>query len=110
MKNILTILIIAIAFSSIAQTIPEYTTIDKLATINIGMTENEVTTILGIPPYDVYHDVSNNCKVLVWHYRHKHHTIPSSQEDMKSSLKDGRVTYVKTDKVYFNFWTYFNWT
>ena len=104
MKNIITLLIIAFAFSSTAQeSIPEYTTIDKLYKVSPGMTEDEITSILGIPPYDVYHDVANNCKVLVWHYRHKHHAIPSQQQNTKASLGGGKTTYINAEKVYMTF-------
>ncbi|MBC8266015.1 MAG: hypothetical protein H8E84_03525 [Flavobacteriales bacterium] len=104
MKNIITLIIVAFAFTAIAQeSIPEYTTIDKLYKISPGMTEKEVTEIIGIPPYDLYHDVANNCKVLVWYYRHKQHSIPSSHEDTRESLNGGKVTYVNTEKVYMTF-------
>lgn len=104
MKNIITLIIVAFAFTAIAQeSIPEYTTIDKLYKVSPGMTETEVTSILGIPPYDVYHDVANNCKVLVWYYRHKQHAIPSSQEDTRASLAGGTTIYVNTEKIYMTF-------
>ncbi|MDC3306074.1 hypothetical protein OAV36_04030 [Flavobacteriales bacterium] len=104
MKNIITVIIVAFAFSAIAQeSIPEYTTIDKLYKVSPGMTEDEVTALIGIPPYDIYHDVANNCKVLVWHYRHKQHSIPSSQEHTRASLDGGKITYVNTEKVYMTF-------
>ena len=104
MKNIITLMIVAFAFTAIAQeSIPEYTTTDKLYKVSPGMTEKEVTSIVGIPPYDIYHDVANNCKVLVWHYRHKQHSIPSSQEDTRASLAGGKITYVNTEKVYMTF-------
>ena len=104
MKNIITLLIVAFAYTAIAQeSIPEYTTIDKLYKVSPGMTEAQVTSILGISPYDVYHDVANNCKVLVWHYRHKHHAIPSQQEDTRASLGGGKTTYINTEKVYMTF-------
>jgi hypothetical protein len=104
MKNIITLIIVAFSFTAVAQeSIPEYTTIDKLYKVTPGMTEKEVTLIVGIPPYDVYHDVANNCKVLVWYYRHKQHTIPSSKEDTRESLSGGGVTYVNTEKVYMTF-------
>jgi hypothetical protein len=104
MKNIITIIIVALAFSALAQeSIPEYTTIDKLYKVSPGMTEDEVTALVGIPPYDIYHDVANNCKVLVWHYRHKQHSIPSSQEHTRASLAGGKITYVNTEKVYMTF-------
>ena len=104
MKNIITLMIVAFAFTAIAQeSIPEYTTTDKLYKVSPGMTEKEVTSIVGIPPYDIYHDVANNCKVLVWHYRHKQHSIPSSQEHTRESLAGGKITYVNTEKVYMTF-------
>ena len=105
MKNIITLFfVVALYFNANAQgTEPQYTTIDKLSNVNIGMTEGQVTNILGISPYDVYHDVANNCKVLVWHYKHKHHIIPSSQENTKASLSGGKTSYVNSNKVYMNF-------
>jgi hypothetical protein len=104
MKNIITLMVVAFAFTAIAQeSIPEYTTTDKLYKVSPGMTEKEVTSIVGIPPYDIYHDVANNCKVLVWYYRHKQHSIPSSQEHTKESLAGGKITYVNTEKVYMTF-------
>ena len=104
MKNIITLIILAFAFTAIAQeSIPEYTTIDKLYKVSPGMTEKEVTSIVGIPPYDIYHDVANNCKVLVWNYRHKQHAIPSSHEDTRESLSGGKTTYINTEKVYMTF-------
>ena len=104
MKNIITLIIVGFAFSAFAQkSIPEYTTVDKLYKVSPGMTEEKVTSILGIPPYDIYHDVENNCKVLVWYYRHKQHTIPSSQEDTEASLSGGKTTYINTEKVYLTF-------
>jgi hypothetical protein len=104
MKNIITLMVVAFAFTAIAQeSIPEYTTTDKLYKVSPGMTEKEVTSIVGIPPYDIYHDVANNCKVLVWYYRHKQHSIPSSQEHTKGSLAGGKITYVNTEKVYMTF-------
>ena len=104
MKNIITLFIIAFAFTLTAQeSIPEYTTIDKLYKVSPGMTENQVTNILGIPPYDVYHDVANNCKVLVWYYRHKHHAIPSQQQNTIASLAGGKTTYINAEKVYMTF-------
>lgn len=104
MKNIITLIIVAFAFNAIAQeSIPEYTTIDKLYKVSPGMTESEVTAIVGIPPYDIYHDVANNCKVLVWYYRHKQHAIPSSHENTKESLSGGKTTYINAEKVYMTF-------
>ena len=104
MKNIITLMVVAFAFTAIAQeSIPEYTTTDKLYKVSPGMTEKEVTSIVGISPYDIYHDVANNCKVLVWYYRHKQHSIPSSQEHTKESLAGGKITYVNTEKVYMTF-------
>jgi outer membrane protein assembly factor BamE (lipoprotein component of BamABCDE complex) len=105
MKNIITLFfVVALYFNANAQgTEPQYTTIDKLSNVNIGMTEDQVTNILGISPYDVYHDVANNCKVLVWYYKHKHHIIPSSQENTKASLSGGKTSYVNSNKVYMNF-------
>ena len=82
---------------------PEFTTIDKLAEVNLGMSEEKVTEILGIPPYDVYHDVANNCKVLVWHYKHKGHIISSNNNNKSQSLSSGQTVFFKPNKVYFKF-------
>ena len=105
MKYLLSIIASLIFVTSISAQVyeAEFTTIDKLAKVNLGMSEEEVTEILGISPYDVYHDVANNCKVLVWYYKHKGHIITSKDDDKSPSLSDGQSVFFNPNKVYFKF-------
>ena len=56
-----------------------------------------------MPPYDVFHDVANNCKILVWYYKHKGHIISSKDDDKSPSLSDGQSVFFNPNKVYFKF-------
>ena len=78
-------------------------TIDKLAEIDLGMSEEKVTAVLGVPPYDVFHDVANNCKILVWYYKHKGHIISSKDDDKSPSLSDGQSVFFNLIKFISNF-------
>ena len=105
MKYILSIIASLIFVTSISAQVyePEFTTIDKLAEIDLGMSEEKVTAVLGVPPYDVFHDVANNCKILVWYYKHKGHIISSKDDDKSPSLSDGQSVFFNPNKVYFKF-------
>jgi hypothetical protein len=105
MKYLLSIITPFIFVTSMSAQVyePEFTTIDKLAEINLGMSEEKVTEILGIPPYDVFHDVANKCKVLSWHYKHKGHIISSKDNDKSPSLSDGQTVFFNPNKVFFKF-------
>jgi len=48
---------------------PEYTDVSKLSHLKIGMSIDEVNSILGILPYDLYFNQGNNDIVAIYNYR-----------------------------------------
>src|SRR4051812_43170877 len=48
-----------------------YSTVEKLVKIAPGMAASDVSTTLGIPPYDVFHMSGDGSTVLVYNYKLK---------------------------------------
>lgn len=71
MKKLLLISAIsALIFSACTYWIvPPYTSVEKIAKIQPGMTIDQVNSTLGIPPYDIYHIQSDGSSVLTYNYR-----------------------------------------
>jgi hypothetical protein len=67
-SKLVNILISVVFFTSCIVQSPKYTTLEKVISLQIGMTKAEVEDILGVKPYDlkVYTDTSN---VFIYVYR-----------------------------------------
>jgi hypothetical protein len=50
---------------------PPYSTVEKIVRINPGMTASDVSSVLGIPPYDVYHMAGDGSSVHTYWYKLK---------------------------------------
>jgi hypothetical protein len=50
---------------------PPYSTVEKIVRINPGMTASDVSSTLGIPPYDVYHMAGDGSSVMSYWYKIK---------------------------------------
>jgi hypothetical protein len=48
-----------------------YTNVEKIVKIVPGMGASDVSALLGIPPYDVYHMAGDGSSVLIYHYKLK---------------------------------------
>ncbi len=72
-KFILPVLIFtAILFASCAKRVaPPYSTVEKIGKISPGMTASDVSSTLGIPPYDIYHMAGDGSTVHVYWYKLK---------------------------------------
>ena len=73
-KNLLLSLLVGIAvlFSSCATRIaPPYSTVEKIVKVTPGMSASDVSSTLGIPPYDLYHMSGDGSTVLVYYYKLK---------------------------------------
>lgn len=46
------LIIVVLGLSSCIVKAPKYTTIEKVLTLQLGMTEEQISTALGIPPYN----------------------------------------------------------
>jgi len=114
MKRILQIFLVAVVFSSCSNIIiPYYTTVDKLTSVNPGMTKTKVVETLGIEPYEIFHGLENGCEIHQFKYKHKeisHGTLNSYDNTNKGSARyvdpanvyvyyrDGKVESLVTDE------------
>lgn len=107
MKNILYIITI-IVFSSCGSSEslvvkPEYTTTSSIYSLNVGMTEARVIRELGVDPYDITYNMSENTKILVWNYKRPYHEISRKLKGSKSALTSGSERYQDDLKLYAHF-------
>lgn len=71
MKNLFYLSAIVL-FSSCAKMVaPPYSTVEKIVRITPGMTASQVTTALGIPPFDIYHMSAAGSTVHIYNYKLK---------------------------------------
>lgn len=92
MKYILYISIIVALSSCSSESLvvkPEYTTTESIYALNVGMSESQVIKKLGISPYDIKYNLSDNTKVLIWKYKRPYHEINRKSKGNKSSLSSG---------------------
>ena len=83
---------------------PPYAKVEKVMTLSLGMTKEEVSKVLDIPPYDFKSLDSNGTSILIYKYRVTNRkTLPffvAPKNGMKISGKyvDLFVTYSKEGK------------
>jgi len=68
MKKYLILLFIVLGFSSCFVQSPKYAAIEQVLTLKTGMSKEEVSTVLGIPPYD-FKSVTDTSYQLIYKYR-----------------------------------------
>ena len=61
------------------------------------MSVSDVISKLGVDPYDITYNLTNNTKTLVWNYKSPHREIKKKKND-KSSLTSGSERFVKDFK------------
>ncbi len=68
MKNLLILLFVLVSFPSCIIQAPKYTMVEQVLTLKEGMSKEEVSNVLGIPPYD-FKSASDSGLVLIYKYR-----------------------------------------
>ncbi|MDE3255816.1 MAG: hypothetical protein KGN97_07540 [Bacteroidota bacterium] len=79
---------------------PKYTTVDQIYNLNIGMTMDEVSTTLGIKPYDIYTSFENGYKVLIYNYKHKYMNVDSIDQHNLENIKRSDAYYIEPNRLY----------
>ncbi len=106
--------IIILATSCAKRIAVPYSTVEKIVKIAPGMTSSDVSSTLGIPPYDVYHMAGDGSTLLVYNYKLKQRKntgcgIPERMGfadpyySKEENLAVGSSYYVKESKVYILF-------
>ena len=105
MKNkLLKIAILILVFTSCIVQSPKYTTIDKVMTLQLGMTKTQVEESLGLQPYDLKANTTGT-NVFVYVYRiTDRKTVSFYTNELNGKKSIGKyvqlfVTYSKDDKV-----------
>ena len=68
MKNFLIVLFFSFTFGSCIVHAPKYTGVEQVLSLKIGMTKEEVSKTLGIPPYDLKSE-GDSQTVYIYKYR-----------------------------------------
>lgn len=85
---------------------PPYSTVDKVAKLSPGMTSSDVSSALGIPPYDVYHMAGDGSTLHVYWYKIKERKNKGCSLFMtefynkEENLTIGSSYYTKEQRVY----------
>ncbi|MFN8230282.1 MAG: hypothetical protein U0V03_05090 [Bacteroidia bacterium] len=113
--HLLAFVTVVMLLSSCAKRIAvPYSTVEKIVKVTPGMTTSDVSSTLGIPPYDVYHMAGDGSTVLIFNYKLKQrkNTGCGALERMgfadpfyskEENLAVGSSYYVEESKVYILF-------
>lgn len=103
MKFLRLILVVSLLSSCIIQR-PQYARVEKVMMLQTGMTKEDVSKVLGIPPYDIK-SVNDSGEVLIYKYRvTDRKTVPfvvreNNGMKVRGKYVDLFVTYTKEGKV-----------
>ena len=79
---------------------PQFTTIDRIITLQPGMTYDQVTLALGILPYDVYLGQEDGTTVYSWQYKHLERLEVPERLATRDGMASGRELLVKPSWLY----------
>lgn len=85
---------------------PPYTKVESIVRINPGMTASDVSSTLGIPPYNIYHMAGDGSTVHMYYYKLKERKNKGCSIFMKNfyskeeNLTVGSSHYTKEQRLY----------
>jgi hypothetical protein len=82
---------------------PYYTTVEKMYNVEPGMTLTEITKALGVNPYEIYMDVNNGNRVLVFKYKKRHQKVPMNKQNKEEYLATSNERYLEEGSIYMIF-------
>jgi len=80
----------------------EYTTTEDIYSLAIGMSMNQVITKLGVDPFDITYNLTDEARVLIWNYKQPYHEVKNDKNDA-SSLTSGVDKFKGDKKLYVHF-------
>jgi hypothetical protein len=105
MKNYLLLIpVLLLFFNSCIVQSPKYSTLDKVMTLKLGMTKEEVEKTLNLKPYNL-HALTDSSTTFIYVYRVKDrktlylNTRPTNGRESLGKYTQLAVTYSKKDKV-----------
>lgn len=82
---------------------PYYTTVEKMYNLEPGMTVTDINKALGVNPYEIYMDVNNGNRVLVYKYKKRHQKIPVNKQNKEEFLATSSERYLEEGSIYMIF-------
>ena len=115
-KIILTIIICVLNFSFVSSQVhpsvksdvkdvkPHYTSVDHLFSLEVGMTYDEVRSVLKAQPFNILNNLKESGMVVEYKYMHKGKKVRKSEETYyMSTLKSANLHYHDAHSVYLLF-------
>ena len=69
------------------------TTPEQIYNLKKDMNVNEVNTLLGVPPTDVYINQKDGTKIISYKYKLKYQKVAAGQQDAEISLRGGEEVF-----------------
>lgn len=76
------------------------TTTENIVKLEAGMTLSEVNESLDCEPTDLYSNIQNNEKIVVYKYRKNYQEVPVKQKDHEKYLRGGKPVFMEESSLY----------
>ena len=73
--------------------VPQYVSVEKLNSLEAGMTKAAVKTSLSVDPYDAYHSTENGCELYSYKYLHRYQEINPENKNERGALRNNVLVY-----------------
>ncbi len=76
------------------------TTTDNIFSLSVGMSLDDVSRTLKAEPTDLYSNIVNNQKIVIYKYRKNYQEVPTKSKDDASYLRGGKKVYKDENNLY----------
>ena len=83
--------------------LPQYTTVEKVNSLENGMTKIKVENTMNIAPFDAYHGLQNGCELYSYKYVLNDQKIDPNDKNKKEGLSGNTDHYTQPKDVYVYF-------
>lgn len=73
--------------------VPQYVSVEKLNSLEAGMTKETVKSSLNVDPYDAYHSTENGCELYSYKYLHRFQEIKPENKHERGALRNNVLVY-----------------
>ena len=80
--------------------IPYYTRVENMTKLKPGQSLNQVNTMLGVKPYDIYLDFAEGKKIVVYKYKRRYQKVNTRRLKEETSLSNGMELYRDEGEMY----------
>jgi hypothetical protein len=84
-------------------TLPQYVTVEKINSLQNGMSKTEVANKMNVAPFDAYHALQSGCELYSYKYVLNDQKIRPIDKDKRPGLKGNQAHYTQPKDVYVYF-------